>query len=107
MSDSNDKRIVVNAHTTAFLPYDLEGPVQAEMSWLPVRFHRETRQGSYPKRSEPGGGRRRRTPTHGGAHRFTAGRGERELSGSYRRSWRASSTRGAWLVGPMNNPEKR
>jgi len=54
MSDSNDKRIVVNAHTTAFLPYDLEGPVQAEMSWLPVSFDRETQQGSYLMRMEPG-----------------------------------------------------
>ena len=28
-------RKAVYAHTTPFLPYDMEGPVQPEMSWLP------------------------------------------------------------------------
>jgi hypothetical protein len=27
MSDSTEGRIAFNAHTTPFLPYDLEGPV--------------------------------------------------------------------------------
>jgi hypothetical protein len=31
-------RVVVNAHATPFLPYDLEGPVQPELSWLPVSY---------------------------------------------------------------------
>lgn len=47
-------RFVVNAHTTRFLPYNLEGPVQPEMSWLPVSFDRETGQGCYLMRMEPG-----------------------------------------------------
>jgi hypothetical protein len=34
MSDPPTGRTTVNAHTTPFLPYDLEGPVQPEMSWL-------------------------------------------------------------------------
>jgi anti-sigma factor ChrR (cupin superfamily) len=53
MSDSPD-RTVVNAHTSAFLPYDLEGPVQPEMSWLPVSYDRETGVGSYLMRMQPG-----------------------------------------------------
>jgi anti-sigma factor ChrR (cupin superfamily) len=47
-------RRVVNAHTTPFLAYDLEGPVQPEMSWLPVSFDRETGQGCYLMRMDPG-----------------------------------------------------
>jgi anti-sigma factor ChrR (cupin superfamily) len=47
-------RLVVNAHTTPFLPYDLEGPVQPEMSWLPVSFDSATGQGCYLMRMEPG-----------------------------------------------------
>ena len=53
MSDPT-KRTVVNAHTTPYLPYDLEGPVQAEMSWLPLSYDRETGIGSYLMRMEPG-----------------------------------------------------
>jgi anti-sigma factor ChrR (cupin superfamily) len=47
-------RVVVNARTTSFLPYDLEGPVQPEMSWLPVSLDREKQQGSYLMRMDPG-----------------------------------------------------
>jgi anti-sigma factor ChrR (cupin superfamily) len=54
MTDSVEKRVVVNAHTTPFLPYDLEGPIQPEMSWLPVSYDRETGQGCYLMRMEPG-----------------------------------------------------
>ena len=54
MSDSPAGRTAVNAHTTPFLPYDLEGPVQPEMSWLPVSFDGETQQGTYLMRMEPG-----------------------------------------------------
>jgi hypothetical protein len=38
MSDPPTGRTTVNAHTAPFLPYDLEGPVQPEMSWLPLSF---------------------------------------------------------------------
>lgn len=54
MSDSPGDRTVVNAHTTPFLPYDLEGPAQPEMSWLPVSYDPETGLGSYFMRMEPG-----------------------------------------------------
>ena len=47
-------RRVVNVHTTPFEEYDLEGPLQPEMSWLPVSYDRSTGQGSYLMRMEPG-----------------------------------------------------
>ena len=37
MSESPGRKSV-NAHTTPFLPYDMEGPVQPEMSWLPLSY---------------------------------------------------------------------
>jgi hypothetical protein len=49
----SDGRVVVNAHSTPFLLYDLEGPVQPEMSWLPVSFDRDTGEGCYLMRMEP------------------------------------------------------
>ncbi len=54
MTDPSHERLVVNAHTTPFLPYDMEGPVQPEMSWLPVSYDAETGQGSYLMRMDPG-----------------------------------------------------
>ena len=42
----SDNRRVFNAYTTPFLEYDLEGPVQPEMSWLPVSYDRETGHGT-------------------------------------------------------------
>jgi anti-sigma factor ChrR (cupin superfamily) len=47
-------RRVVNAHTTPFLAYDLEGPEQPEISWLPVSYDRASGQGSYLMRLQPG-----------------------------------------------------
>ena len=38
----------------AFLPYDLEGPVQPEMSWLPFSYDKATQQGCYLMRMQPG-----------------------------------------------------
>ena len=38
----------------AFLPYDLEGPVQPEMGWLPISYERATGQGCYLMRMAPG-----------------------------------------------------
>ncbi|HEY4621490.1 MAG TPA: cupin domain-containing protein [Gaiellaceae bacterium] len=54
MSHATEDRISVNAHTTPFLPYDLEGPAQPEMSWLPVSYDRETGEGCYLMRMDPG-----------------------------------------------------
>jgi anti-sigma factor ChrR (cupin superfamily) len=49
-----DARFVINAHTTEFLPYDLEGPIQPDMSWLPVSYDRDTGEGCYLMRMQPG-----------------------------------------------------
>jgi anti-sigma factor ChrR (cupin superfamily) len=46
MSETAGRR-VFNAHTTSFLEYDLEGPVQPELSWLPISYDAQTGQGSY------------------------------------------------------------
>src|SRR5262249_58814304 len=51
---TEDGRRVVNAHTTRFLAYDLEGEEQPEMSWLPVSYDRETGQGCYLMRMQAG-----------------------------------------------------
>jgi len=47
-------RVVVNAWTTPFLEYDMEGPVQPELSWLPVSYDSATGQGCYLMRMQPG-----------------------------------------------------
>jgi quercetin dioxygenase-like cupin family protein len=39
---------------TKFQPYDLEGPVQPDMSWLPISYRKETGVGSYFMRMQPG-----------------------------------------------------
>ncbi len=54
MTETPRGRTRVNAHTTPFLAYDLEGPVQPEMSWLPLSFDRGTRLGTYLMRMQPG-----------------------------------------------------
>lgn len=52
-ADTADRR-VFNTNRTTFLEYDLEGPVQPEMEWLPVSFDRATAQGCYVMRMRPG-----------------------------------------------------
>lgn len=47
-------RSIASIFTAQFKPYDLEGPVQPEMSWLPVSYRRETGVGSYAMRMQPG-----------------------------------------------------
>ena len=42
MNEVPARRSAVNAHTTPYFPYDMEGPVQPEMSWLPVSYDAET-----------------------------------------------------------------
>jgi len=37
-----------------FQPYDLEGPVQPEMSWLPISYRKDSQVGSYFMRMQPG-----------------------------------------------------
>ncbi len=47
-------RRVFNAYETPFLEYDLEGPVQPDLSWLPVSYDRESGEGCYLMRMQPG-----------------------------------------------------
>jgi quercetin dioxygenase-like cupin family protein len=47
-------RSVTPIATTSFLEYDLEGPLQPEISWLPISYRKETGIGSYLMRMEPG-----------------------------------------------------
>ena len=54
MSEPAAGRTSVNAFSAEFLPYDLEGPVQPEMSWLPLSFDRERQVGTYLMRMQPG-----------------------------------------------------
>ena len=53
MSETQGRK-VVNAHTTPFQEYDMEGPVQPEISWLPVSYDPTTGQGTYLMRMQPG-----------------------------------------------------
>jgi anti-sigma factor ChrR (cupin superfamily) len=48
------KRSITPITKTPFKQYDLEGPVQPEMSWLPISYRKETGVGSYLMRMEPG-----------------------------------------------------
>lgn len=47
-------RRVYNLDDSQFLPYDLEGLVQPEMSWLPISYERSSGQGCYLMRMQPG-----------------------------------------------------
>ena len=47
-------RSITSISKTPFKPYDLEGPVQPDMSWLPISFRKETGVGSYVMRMQPG-----------------------------------------------------
>ena len=49
-----DDRTIVNIYHTSFQPYDLEGPVQDDMSLLPVSYRPETGRGIYVIRMAPG-----------------------------------------------------
>ena len=47
-------RTITSISKTQFKPYDLEGPVQPEMLWLPISFRKESGVGSYVMRMQPG-----------------------------------------------------
>ena len=54
-NDYGDTRNVVNIFTTPFRPYDMEGEVQADMSYLPLSYDREgNAKGTYVIRMDPG-----------------------------------------------------
>ena len=53
MSTNTPGRRVVTINDT-FLPYDLEGPIQPDIAYLPISFDKSTRQGCYLMRMQPG-----------------------------------------------------
>jgi anti-sigma factor ChrR (cupin superfamily) len=54
MAPESNGRKVVNVHTAAFQPYDMEGPLQPDITWLPISWDEGSGQGSYLMRMEPG-----------------------------------------------------
>jgi len=51
---ARDDRTIVNIYETPFAPYDMEGPLQEDMSVLAVSYSRATQRGIYVMRMEPG-----------------------------------------------------
>jgi len=47
-------RRIVHTSSKPFAPYDMEGPVQRDMSVIELSYNREDRQGAYLIRMEPG-----------------------------------------------------
>jgi len=54
MNKEPAERQVVASASAALLPYDMEGPLQPEIGWLPLSYDRERGQGSYLMRLQPG-----------------------------------------------------
>ncbi len=54
MAEKETPREVTPIAETPFQPYDMEGPVQAEITWLPLRYDRAKGVGSYMMRLAPG-----------------------------------------------------
>jgi anti-sigma factor ChrR (cupin superfamily) len=53
VSDPPGRRVVRTA-AAPFQAYDMEGPVQPELSWLPISYDDTTGEGSYVMRMQPG-----------------------------------------------------
>jgi mannose-6-phosphate isomerase-like protein (cupin superfamily) len=51
--DATGRRVAALA-TAGFEPYDLDGPLQPEITWQPISFDRASQQGSYVMRMAPG-----------------------------------------------------
>ncbi len=54
MSDSRAGRRIFATQNLKMLPYDLDGPVQPEMSYAPLSHHAGSERGSYLMRMNPG-----------------------------------------------------
>jgi quercetin dioxygenase-like cupin family protein len=54
VKNKRNGREVIDLRNTRFREYDLEGPVQPEMSWLPISYDKATGQGCYAMRMAPG-----------------------------------------------------
>ena len=54
MTEAMEARRVLATGGATFGPYDLEGPLQADIGWLPISYDRKVGEGSYLMRMEPG-----------------------------------------------------
>lgn len=54
MGDRRAGRSIFATRGIALRPYDLDGPLQPEMSWAPLSYDRATGRGSYLMRMAPG-----------------------------------------------------
>jgi quercetin dioxygenase-like cupin family protein len=54
MTSESDKRQIVASASANMLPYDMEGPLQPDIGWLPLSYDRRLGQGSYLMRLQPG-----------------------------------------------------
>lgn len=53
MSDEQAQRRIVNIYEADYRVYDMEGPVQPDMGWLPISYN-EDGNGCYAIRMQPG-----------------------------------------------------
>ncbi len=54
IESANARRRIIKTATTTFDQYDLDGPVQRDMSQLSLSYDRKSGQGAYMVRMEPG-----------------------------------------------------
>jgi quercetin dioxygenase-like cupin family protein len=54
VSEAARARRVVRTAAARLLAYDMEGPVQPELGWLPVSYDAATGEGTYVMRMQPG-----------------------------------------------------
>ncbi len=54
MSDGHPERKVVRVAEATLGPYAMEGPLQTDITWLPVSWDEASGQGTYLMRMEPG-----------------------------------------------------
>jgi hypothetical protein len=54
MGSESDERQIVASASANLLPYDMEGPLQPDIGWLPLSYDRRLGQGSYLMRLQPG-----------------------------------------------------
>jgi hypothetical protein len=52
-TESEERRVLAMA-PIGYQPYDLDGPLQPEITWQPISFDRASQQGSYVMRMAPG-----------------------------------------------------
>ena len=54
MKREGEERQVLAVAAAGYEPYDLEGPLQPEITWQAISYDRDRQQGSYVMRLAPG-----------------------------------------------------